>query len=196
MRYYIQSCNIAVLQRNSFNSRTRFFMKYIGTILAATLLTILVFACTQPPEYPIEPVIEFVSLSKSEMLRGRGPEDTTFVTISFTDGDGDIGNFQQGSQNDTSDLFLKDLRTGATPEKFTIWQVPELGSGNGISGEITFQLLTTCCIFPPEFGVINGCDDVVPEYPVDTLIYEIYIVDRAGHESNRVQTDPIFLRCE
>ena len=56
---------------------------------------------------------------------------------------------------------------------------------------------TTCCLYPG--GVFNACDQTEPavsQFPVDTLIYEIYIVDRAGHESNRVLTDPVFLQCK
>jgi len=27
------------------------------------------------------------------------------------------------------------------------------------------------------------------------VVYEIYIIDRAGHESNRVLTEPVILDC-
>lgn len=169
-------------------------MKYFSYFLGISLLGFFVWSCTQPPEYPIEPVIDFVNLSKSEMKQGRFGEDTTYVTISFTDGDGDIGHFKEGSQQVEADLFLTDLRTTAQSEQFSVWFIPELGSSNGISGEITFRLLTTCCIYPPNSN-FEPCEPSAV-YPVDTLVYEIYLVDRAGNESNRIQTDPIFLQCQ
>jgi hypothetical protein len=71
---------------------------------------LLIAACAQPPEYPIEPQLEFISLSKTSMRQGNGTEDTTLVTLGFTDGDGDIGNFKEGESNLVADLFLRDLR--------------------------------------------------------------------------------------
>ena len=153
-------------------------------------------ACTQPPEYPIEPVIKYERMTKTTLQQGDGTEDETWITFSFTDGDGDIGFFKEGSTTVETDLFIRDLRLDAVTEKFTIPFVPELGSANGISGEVTFRLYTTCCIFPEWVSGQPAPCDVSPEYPVDTVRYELYIKDRAGHESNRIQTEPIFLLCE
>ncbi len=146
-------------------------------------------ACTQPPEYPIEPVIEYLSVSKNTMREGKFQEDTLYVTIGFTDGDGDIGRTDDDS---TIDLFVTDMRTGITDNSYKIPFVPELGSGNGISGTITFQLFSTCCIFDDPGYV--PCEDIAPE-PFDTVQYEIYLVDRAGNMSNVVVTEPILIQC-
>ncbi len=159
------------------------------------ILFLLLAGCTNPPEYPIEPQIEYLSMSKSVMLQGQGTEDTTYITFAFTDGDGDLGHFQEGGGNETLDIFLTDLRTGAQAESFILPFVPELGAGNGISGEITVRMLTTCCIYPPWVTDALPCESS-QQYPVDTLQYEIYIVDRAGHESNRIRTDFIYLQCQ
>lgn len=74
-------------------------------LLSAAALTILALGCVQPPDYPIEPVIEYVGLTKNTMLQGKTGEDETYITISFTDGDGDIGFFQEGSSMVETDLF-------------------------------------------------------------------------------------------
>lgn len=74
--------------------------------------------------------------------------------------------------------------------------MPELGTTNGISGEITFRLLTTCCVFPEWVTDVQSPCDPSMQYPVDTLRYEIYIRDRAGHESNRIETEDIYLLCQ
>ncbi len=167
-------------------------MKYFFS----ALVVLLFGACINPPDYPIEPQIKYVSMSRNTLVQGQGPEDTTYITISFTDGDGDIGHFKEGSDEQEVDLFLTDLRTGAQAEHFIIPFVPELGAGNGISGEITMRLLTTCCIFPPWVTDAALPCEASQQYPVDTLQYEIYLIDRAGHESNRITTEPIYLLCQ
>jgi hypothetical protein len=154
----------------------------------------IIFSCTKPPDYPIEPVIKFERLSRNSMEQGFTNNDSIVVTISFTDGDGDLGN-----TDSTIDIFVKDTREeviDADPSPFKMPFVPIQGVGNGISGEIAILNYTTCCLYPG--GVYSACDQTEPailDFPTDTLIYEIYIVDRAGHESNRVLTDPVILQC-
>ncbi len=164
-------------------------------LLLALIPALGLTACIQPPDYPIEPVIEFVSLTKTTMVSGKNGEDETTLTISFTDGDGDLGSFQSDGQVEL-DMFLIDSRTGDFDEKFSIPFVPELGAANGISGEIYADILTTCCIYPPYVtDAATGCDPS-QQYLIDTLIYEIYIVDRAGNESNHIFADPIYILCD
>lgn len=146
-----------------------------------------VLACTKPPDYPIEPVIEFKSLSKTSLPQGNLNTDSLTIIFSYTDGDGDLGN-----EDNQASVFLKDLRTGFESPTFSIPLVPEQGAGNGISGEIAIQVFTSCCIHPTTNQICMPFAD----YPQDTLIYEIYIADRAGNTSNVIATDPIILRCE
>jgi hypothetical protein len=157
-------------------------------LLAPLAAFSMLYSCATPPNYPIEPYIEYLGMSKDTLRRGAMQEDTTFVTFSFTDGDGDIGN------KDTIDLFVTDLRTGVTESQFRVPEVPELGASNGIKGEITFRLFTTCCIFPPDLG-LDPCNGTSPQFRYDKVVYEFYLRDRAGHESNRVQTDTVYIRC-
>ena len=156
----------------------------------------IILSCTKPPDYPIEPNIEYQSISSNTMIQGDLNTDSTVVTISFTDGDGDLGN------NDTLfDIFVKDIRIpdvpGINPIQYKMPFVPIQGVGNGISGEISILTYNTCCIYPP--GTFSPCDEseaATSAFPTDTLIYEIYIKDRAGNESNRVLTNPIILQCD
>jgi hypothetical protein len=150
-------------------------------------------SCASPPDYPIEPLIEYVGMTKDTLRRppipgSGGKIDTIFVTFSFTDGDGDIGN------KDSLDLFLTDTRTGVIENQYRIPLVPDLGASNGIKGEITFRLFSTCCIFPPELG-LDPCFGEAPSFRYDKVIYDIYLIDRAGHKSNVIQTEPIYVRC-
>jgi hypothetical protein len=49
-------------------------------------------ACFNPPDFPIEPQIEFVSIRYKEYGTGFDSEyDSLILTISFKDGDGDLG---------------------------------------------------------------------------------------------------------
>lgn len=157
---------------------------------------ILLADCATPPEFPIEPYIEFISLSKDTMINGTGDDDFVELVFSFTDGDGDIG-FAQGD-NPPKNIFLINRETGDTLlDKFTIPEIPEEGSSNGIKGEITIILLQQCCDFnPPAPGYFCGSGSSVAPVPFDTLNMDIVIVDKAGHVSNRTQASPLILICD
>ena len=160
-----------------------YLKKHAPVIAGLTLLA----ACATPPDYPTEPIIEYEQLSKDTLRRGSFFNDTTFVTFSFTDGDGDIGS------EDSLQLFVTDSRNGFIND-FRVPFVPELGASNGIKGKITVQLFTSCCIFPPDL-FLDGCNDTYTQMPYDEVIYSIYITDRAGNQSNVIQTDPVYIRC-
>lgn len=141
--------------------------------------------CIKPPDYPIEPEIQFLRFTKNTMNQGFLNEDSLLVTISFTDGDGDLGD------HDSLNIFLTDTRTNFLQDRYRIPFIPEQGSSNGISGEISFILFNTCCIYQSSIPPCTPSE----RQPRDTLSYRIYIKDRAGNQSNEIETDPIFLRC-
>ena len=160
-----------------------------STIIYSFLFILLISACTNPPDYPTEPIIEFSHLSKNTMVQSFNNSDTVYMTVSFTDGDGDLG-----TQDDSLDIFLTDTRLDAGPLKYKLPFVPLQGTGNGISGDITVLLPATCCIFPN--NIAPPCDNSVSDlYPTDTMTYEVFIRDRAGNESNRIETDEIIILC-
>jgi hypothetical protein len=149
------------------------------------ILSVFFAACVRPPDYPIEPRIEFLGLSKNMVQQGLS-KDTLFLSVSFTDGDGDIG-----FQNNDSTLFVVDTRRNGTRinDVQGLPSVPEQGAGNGITGEIRMRIYGGCCT-----NTLVPCSPPF-KYAQDTVIYEIYIKDRAGHESNRVKTPPIYVLC-
>jgi hypothetical protein len=164
---------------------------YLGLLLFSSglFLLVLTFGCVTPPEYPVVPAIEYVSMTKDTLPRG-SETDSTLVTLSFTDGDGDIG-YEVGGDND---LFFTDSRDGdVKPRKIPF--VPELGASNGIKGKISFVIDNSCCIFPPPDTFYNGCYDVLPQHPYDSVTYSVYILDRQGNKSNTIQLPPIYIRC-
>lgn len=145
--------------------------------------------CTNKPDYPDSPYLEYIGLSKSTLIQGDLNTDSIKIFLEFTDGDGDIGL----DQNDSlQNLFIIDSRTGNFAERIKIPEIPNTGFGNGVSGEIELLLYTTCCLYEdniPPCSIIDGI-------PTDTLTYKIYMLDRAGNTSDTVETDPIILRCE
>ncbi len=152
----------------------------------------MIIACTKPPDYSDTPEIAFINFSKNTMQQGGGLEDKTVLTISFTDGDGDIGIDGEPS------VFFKDLRDGSELLTAAAPVIPEQGVGNGISGEMYITVNTTCCIHPDPDLAPDGCgaDFVGTGVFLDTLVYEVYIVDRAGNKSNVIETGPITLLCQ
>ena len=144
------------------------------------------WGCIAAPNYPNTPEITFKSLSKNTMKQGVFNNDSLLLSFTFTDGDGDLG------QEDSSSIFLTDLRSGFGQPTFKFPYVPENGSGNGITGEVNLALYTTCCYFPDGTPPCQTS----PNYPNDTLQYEIYIVDRAGNKSNVIKTSEIILICQ
>lgn len=164
-------------------------MKLIANfaILLVVSLTI-VLGCVKPPAYPIEPVIEFVSMSDTLLVRGVAT-DSVLATISFTDGNGDIG-----SENGENNLFYTDSRDGFELKR-QIPFVPELGASNGIKGKITFFIANTCCIFPDSLFSTSPCTDEYEEYPYDRINYKVYIEDRAGNRSNEITLPTIRVQC-
>ncbi len=151
---------------------------------------LLVFSsCTQKPDFPSEPVITFVSWDRTSVVQGT-TNDQVRLTIEFTDGDGDLI-----TEDTIHSIFFMDLRDSTTFTRFALPQIPENGLKNGISGEIEmslFQSLGFCCIYP------NGAPPCHPAagFPTDSLVYEIFIEDRAGHRSNLIQTDPLIIQCD
>lgn len=143
--------------------------------------SLLIYGCVEPPDYPKEPVIEFISVSSNQLIAQTIPEDsnrdldTLYIKFSFTDGDGDLG-------TDSINVFVTDRRTGNADEVYSIGQIPEAGATNGISGEIMVMIPEVFCFPNSE--------------PRDTLVYDIQIFDKAGNASNIIETTPIILVCD
>ncbi len=165
-------------------------------LLLVFILSLFLLACVSPPEYPEEPVIEYIGLNKNDIIQGSFNQttDSIVVTFSYTDGDGNIGAPSEGDfQNN---IFITDSRDDFT-QTVSVPFIPSLGVGNGISGEVSFAIYNVnggmCCIFNDK----NGQDPCTPslQFPTDTLTYLIYIKDQEGNESNQIETEPIILYC-
>ncbi|MBK9336982.1 MAG: hypothetical protein IPM98_10485 [Lewinellaceae bacterium] len=165
--------------------------KTIWTITTLLLLGLLALPfCVKPPDYPKEPVIEFVSLSKNVLLQTPFGQDSVVITFSFTDGDGDLG-FQDGEES----IFIKDGRDTFQKPSYRIPYIDQQGAGNGISGEISIVVPTTCCTYTdPLTGIKIACENV----PIaqDSVFYRVSIKDRSENISNEISTPWIRLICK
>ncbi len=156
-----------------------FFSKIPVLIILASGLCL--FACKKSNKYPVEPEIAFKAFQKYGA-------DSAHLIISFTDGDGDIGL----SQGDTSEPYLFNFYTtyfqrknGKLIEKTLPiplnFRIPILNSAKkskSLEGDILITFLK-----PYYF----------PTTTKDTILYEVFIKDRALNESNRVRTDEIIV---
>lgn len=164
-------------------------MKSKVQYLFVALVLGLIIGCTNAPNFPITPEIEFIGASKNSMIQNSLNTDSIFISISFTDGDGDLGGMTETS---SQNIFITDNRTGQLYDQFRITDIPQQGASNGISGEIIMRLYTTCCLFPDN---IPPCEAPI-DYPTNELTLDISIMDRAGNKSNTITTAPIILLCD
>ncbi len=122
------------------------------------------------------------------MVQGDLNQDSIWLKFEFEDGDGDLG---FGSNDIRQDIFVHDERTGNLHGAFKLPDLPQLGSG-AQKGTISILLFTSCCIFPDN---IPPCSTPL-QYPVDTLIFSMYLTDRANHKSDTLQSGPLVLFCK
>ena len=114
------------------------------------------------------PQIEFVSLNPTIVNESEGP---IYFTISYTDGDGDLGE----NTPDVKNLFLKDLRNNIEYE-YRLQQLAPDGSNIAIQGTFEIELNNTT--------IIDGSNE-------QTFSYEIRVIDRAGNQSNIIESTPL-----
>ncbi len=149
------------------------------------LSALLMAGCVSSPGFSDVPEIEFTALSSYSMNQGAVNDDSIAIFFNFKDGNGDIGD------SDKANIVLTDNRTGEQFDKFRVPVIPLPGSSNGVEGEVRLLVLTTCCIFPDP---IPPCSSP-SQFPTNELSFDIYLVDRAGNQSNVITTPVIELVC-
>jgi hypothetical protein len=157
-------------------------MKYPSKIALILLLLLgsTIYSCKKKDKYPPEPEITFKAFEKF------GP-DSAHLIISFTDGDGDIGL----AQGDTAEPYLFNFYT----------KYFQKVNGIFIEKELAFPLNFRIPILNSSKKSKSLEGDILITLPEpyyfpnlkDTVQYEIYIKDRALHESNHIRTDEIIV---
>jgi len=135
------------------------------------LPAILVLGCTKvsnDPFYELTPRIELVEVTNETVVQFT---DSISVTILYEDGDGDLGT----ADPDVNSIFVKDSRLELADEYYLGPLAPN-GEKISINGTINLNL-------SPTFLLGNGT--------TEKMVLSIYVVDRAGNQSNTIETQPI-----
>jgi hypothetical protein len=161
-------------------------------IIIFSILSILMLdSCKKTNIYPEEPVIEFKSFEK--ISNETGIDQEGYLTISFTDGNGDIGlededtlpPFNKGSEYYYNFyIFYLEKQNGEFVEadipidfhSRIPYVEPDLAQ-RGIKGEIEVKLF------------INNMTSTF-----DTIKFRTYIYDRALNKSNTIETPEIIIK--
>ena len=137
-------------------------------IVNCSLLILLSSCKKDPPTISITPHIEFVGASSTSILEY---QDILTLTISYTDGDGDLGE----NNPDVHNLFVVDNRIGITYP----YRISELAPDNAnipIKGNLEIKL--------PGIGITDGSTS-------QSVTYSIYVLDRQRVQSNTVTSPSI-----
>jgi len=165
-------------------------VKSIFRILTSLAIILwLLSSCQEKIEYPIEPEIAFQDYLY--LLNSDSTIDRGLLILSFTDGDGDIGLVDDVDTIPPYDfnLFIDyyEFREGE-------WkQLVDPSSGDTINFNGRIPMLTPAGKNKNISGTIEDTLFLNLFSDYDSFRYEVYIKDRALHESNRIVT-PILLK--
>ncbi len=178
-------------------------MKSTLSILVAAWLA---YSCLPKPNYPLVPEIGFVSLKRIPAGAGN---DSVLLTISFKDGDGDLGLGQQ----DTEFPFSFYRPDGVTPNPFYYNIFIDVYRRKTLDGAIDTIVFPDGATFNGRFPKINELETPTPlrgeiTYVMsflyglgvnplfkkgDEIFFDVKIADRATHLSNTVQSSSVVL---
>ncbi|TFH35101.1 MAG: hypothetical protein E4G95_07325 [Bacteroidia bacterium] len=156
----------------------------LGNIIIPAII-LGAISCGKIRQIPIEPHIEFREVELYDTIEPQlgNLAKAARVLFYFEDGDGDIGIRQPtGDESDTLNLFFE-----AFIKKDGVFVEPEPGDFvQSTAFRIPFLQR------PGQNQIIQGTMEVILFYYFfnveDTVKYEFYLIDRAGHESNREET--------
>lgn len=148
------------------NKTKAFFLGLAGFLVAFS-------ACNTVDEISDVPEISFESVAPNVVTEY---QDSLYFTISYRDGNGDLG------QNNTDDnnLFIQDSRNQVA-YGFRIQQLAPDNSNIAIQGKLNVILAST--------AIVNGGSS-------ESVTYTIWVVDRAGNESNKVTSSSVTINAQ
>lgn len=161
-------------------------MKSVSKLIIVVISTCFIFisSCRKPPVFPDEPQITYKSLRTFP-----APEDSAQLTISFTDGDGDIGvdkedtlpnlflTYQLKRNNVWKDTVPVDYKTGdPIPYHYRV-NLPTEDRKPSLQGDIMVSMIASYYLTQED------------QTWIDTIRFAVYLKDRALHQSNTVYTE-------
>jgi len=158
--------------------------------LLAAIIGVALYSCIEQREYPLEPAIKYKSFTTVKSIAGH--DSIGFLTIEFTDGDGDVGLSQTDTlapYNPGSTYYYNffitfsqkidgDFQEITTPYNSRIPDVNPEHIDKDLMGDITIEI------------DLNILSLVLSS---DVIKMKAYMVDRALHESNTIETPAITL---
>lgn len=140
------------------------------TILFLSLFSCTVESISDEPAFDKIPSIRILSVSQDTLVQF---QDSLVLKIEYEDGDGDLGI----ADPDVNSIFVQDSRL-ENPDEYYL---PPLAPENAVlSITGTFDL-----ILSRTFLLGNGTEE--------TTKFTIHLFDRAGNQSNVVETDEILI---
>ena len=139
--------------------------RYYTALAAFSLLTFA--ACEKDKPLSDTPYIEISNVTPTN---AQAYSDTITFTVFYRDGNGDLGENDPNVYN----LFLTDGRN-QVQYKYRVQQLAPSGSNVPIQGNLKVKLAGA--------PIINGGSS-------ETVTYSVYVVDRAGNQSN-IATSPV-----
>ena len=176
-------------------------------LIGLFLMALAVFSCQKKVEYPVEPKIAYEGfnylMNPDSTFSGEG-----IISFSYTDGDGDLGLDDSDTLppfgfNDTHyyNMVIDYLKSENGVFVKTPLLSPHVPTGPADTlvffDTVTFNARFKRLRDSEEPKAISGTMDYKltvqnPFSPNDTVKFEIYILDRALHESNVIQTEAIY----
>jgi hypothetical protein len=135
------------------------------------LILLIFFFCgckKEKIEFNAIPSIEFVSITPTSAMQY---SDAVTITIKYEDGDGDLGENNANAKN----CYVTDNRIGIT-YSYRIQQLAPSNSSVPITGNLNIEL---------------GGQVITDSSSQQSVNYTVYVVDRAGHQSNSVTTGAV-----
>lgn len=139
-----------------------------STFSILVILFVLIGCKKEDIVFEPTPNIEFVSISPTSVAEF---QDEVIVTIKYRDGDGDLGENTPNVKN----LFVTDSRNNVE-YSYRVQQLAPSEADINIEGQLEINLKT--------LSVVGTGDS-------ESATFIIYIVDRAGNESNSITTSAI-----
>ena len=140
--------------------------RYVFLLLSLSLL-----ACeSEGVVFSPVPEIELLSVSATQV---QAQKDSIVFEIEYTDGDGDLGTNDDQIRN----LFITDQRINLVHE-FRVQQLAPDGADIPITGSLSIVLPNTL---------------ITDSSNQQSVTFTLYVVDRAGNESNVVESPEIIV---
>jgi hypothetical protein len=142
-------------------------------ILGLAVVSLFFVACNKD-KYTSAPQIEYKSLTFN-FIDNTVNSQSPSIVFSITDSEGDLG--------DTATIHIKNLLSGDSIEL----AFPSLDGATkkNLKADVTASI-----------GRLQGCITANPPGHLDTMYYEVYVVDFGKHKSNTIVTgDPVYQQC-